>query len=39
MLSEGNKSFGELGKKLYDFLLDVQLGVIKDHPWTTVIDV
>ena len=39
MLSDPKESFGELGRKLYDYLLDVQLGVIKDHPWTTTIDI
>jgi branched-chain amino acid aminotransferase len=31
----GNKPIGELGRKLYDNLLDIQTGVT-DHPWSHV---
>ena len=39
MLKDPKESFGELGSRLYQHLLDIQLGIVKDHPWTKVIDV
>ncbi len=36
LFSDPNQNVGELGKRLYDYLLDIQTGVI-DHPWTKAI--
>lgn len=36
LIKEGNKKIGELGQKLYDYLLDIQTGVL-DHPWARVL--
>lgn len=38
MLKNKEENFGPLGGKLYDHLLDIQYGVIKDHPWVSSID-
>ena len=39
MLKNPEENFGELGGKLYNYLLDLQFGVIKDHPWITSMDI
>ena len=40
MMSNPEADFGELSGKLYNYLLDLQFGVIKEpHPWITSLDI
>lgn len=38
LIKDKNQKIGELGKRLYDYLLDIQTGVL-DHEWARVIKV
>jgi len=37
LIKDPTQNIGELGKKIYDYLLDIQTGVI-EHPWAKTID-
>jgi len=39
MSKNQDDNIGELGVKLYEYLLDVQYGVIKDHEWISSMDI
>lgn len=40
MLPNSEKDFGELGGKLYEYLLDLQYSKIKDeHNWIKTLDI
>jgi len=37
LFKDKDQKIGELGKKLYNHLLDIQTGVIENHPWQRVL--